>query len=760
MPKNITSHSERISLIKDNVIFAGIDTAILPDIATKLQEIAVKQGDLIYQQGDQANGLYLIVSGEVQIFTNRNDKTLILSHASCNHLFGEFLLGSSIRTTSAVALQDSRLFYLSIIDFNYLLEAFPQQFSIIADCVTYRLCWNQVVIALRLSPLFLGLSEDIVRALRKELKIESIPANTLLYQKGVTSTELCIVIDGRFQVIKTTSDGQDIVLDVVGRGETIGEVGVLCDTTRTVDILAIRDSTVAKLSRASFEKILMLFPLQINQAFSKSIANRLSGDKKRKPHAAETFAMVVLSPAIKTQDIAKYLSDALKSHGSTSILGSEFVDQVFGRKGTAQTDFKYSENDDQAFSPEGTVQTDFKHPENDALINWLSEWEIAHRNVIYVVDAELSNWTRRCLREADHIIFIVDAADDPATSQFETQILNEIGATSKKQTLVIMHDSRQLVPSGTSRWLSLRKVGMHYHVRYDNPTDFGRVARFLTGKAVGLVLGGGGARGFAHIGILRALEQLNIPIDLIGGNSMGALIAAQSAMQWQYKDMVKRTMQLCLAGDEFTLPIISLFSGKKMARGLYDMFGDVQIDDLWHNFFSISCNISRATLVTHDKGSLLSAVLNSNTPPGLFPPQISHGDLLVDGALLNNVPADIMRKYNERGTVIAVDVNANEDLLDNTDNSGGISGWNILINKLNPMAPKIKIPNMVETLSRASIIGGLAQRKKMMDGYADLYLQPPVKCFSLMDYKHGEQIAELGYQYALEEFQAWLKARP
>lgn len=740
MPKNIINHPEWVSIIKNNILFAGIDANILPDIAERLQEITVKQGDLIYQQGDKAKGLYLIVSGKVQIFTHRNEKTYILSHASNNHLFGEFLLlGNSIRTTSAVALQDSQLFYLSIIDFNHLLEAFPQQFSIIANRVTNRLCWNQITIALRLSPLFLDLSEDIVRALTKELKIESIPANTLLYQKGVTSTELCIVIDGRFQVLKTTADGQNIVLDVVGRGETIGEVGVLCDTTRTVDILATRDSMVAKLGRASFEQLLLLFPLQINQAFSKSIANRLSMDKKNKTLAAETFAMVVLSPSIKTQDIAQYLSNAFKNHGSTSIVGSEIIDQAFSRKGTAQTDFN--------------------HPKNDDLLHWLSEWEIAHRNVIYIVDAELSNWTRRCLREADHIIFIADAADNPVIGRFETQILNEIESTGKKQTLLIMHDKLQQVPFGTSHWLSSRNVAMHHHVRYGNQNDFGRIARFLTGKAVGLVLGGGGARGFAHIGILRALQQFNIPIDLIGGNSMGALIAAQSAMQWQYKDMIERTMQLCLAGDEFTLPIISLFSGNKMSRGLHTMFGDIHIDDLWHHFYTVSCNISRATLMTHDKGSLLSAVLNSNTPPGLFPPQVSQGDLLVDGALLNNVPVDIMRKYNEGGTIIAVDVNAREDLLNNTEHSGGISGWKILINKFNPMAPTIKIPNMIETLTRASIIGGLAQRKKMLDGYADLYLQPPVNSFSLRDYKHGEQIAEIGYQYALEELQVWLKTQ-
>jgi NTE family protein/lysophospholipid hydrolase len=736
-----TIHFEYVEQIQNNVLFSNIDASVLPHIATKLQKLSVKKDELIFKQLDETKGLYLVVSGNIEISTQHNNKHYTLSHALNNHVVGEFLLlGDGIRTTSAKALEDSELFYLSIVDFNYLFELFQhqfhQQFETIANRITNRLCWNQISIALRLSPLFLDLSEDIVRTMIKELKTDSVPANTLLYQKGVTSTELCIVVDGRFQVAKMV-DGERIMLDVIGRGETIGEIGVLCDTVRMVDIMAVRDSIVARLSRESFEKILLSFPLEINRAFSKNIAARLS-HKKTNAREIETFtiALVVLSPAIVAREIAECLATELKHNGSTSVVDSEMIDRAFGRKATAQTDFN--------------------HVGNNALLHWLAEWEIAHKNVIYVVDPEINNWTLRCLREADHIIFVSDANDSPAIGQFETQILKEIEIASKKKTLLIMHNPLQQVPMGTSEWLQMRKMGMHHHVRYQNASDFGRVARFLIGKAVGLVLGGGGARGFAHVGILRALEELKIPIDLIGGNSMGAIIAAQSALQWNHNDMIKRTLQLCMGGDNFTLPIISLLSGKKMSRGLYDMFGEIQIDDLWHHFYTISCNISRATVVTHDSGSLLTAVLNSNSPPGLFPPQIWNGDLHVDGALLNNVPVDVMRKYNEGGTVIGVDVNEREELLNNTDISRGISGWDILFNKLNPFSEKMHLPNMIGILNRASIIGGLSQRKKMMDGYADLYLQPPVNAYSLMDYKNAAKIAESGYQYGLVEFQKWL----
>lgn len=737
----ITTPNEYISILQNNVLFTGIDPQVLPVIAPKLKELTIEKDTFVFKQNDEVKGLYLIQSGKIQITTAHNNKNYVLSHALSNHVFGEFLLlGDGIRTTSAIALEESNLLYLSLQDFHELVSLFsakfPQQFEAIAHRITQRLCWNQISSALRLSSLFLELSEEIVRTIIKELKTDSVRANTLLYQKGVTSTELCIVVDGRFQISKVI-DNEKVILDVVGRGETIGEIGVLCDTVRTADITAIRDSIVSRLSRESFEKILLLFPLEINRAFSKNIANRLSHKKKR-DQTLETFTitLVALSASISPNEIATCLTNELKNHGSTSIVDSQMIDRTFGRKNAAQSDF-----------------TDAG---NNALLHWLAEWEIAHKNVIYIVDSEVNNWTRRCLREADHIVFVIDSQDSPHQKAFETHILSEIENTSKKQTLLIMHDAKKQVPDSTTKWLMSRKVELHHHVRYDNQQDFGRVARFLIGKAVGLVLGGGGARGFAHVGVLRAFDDLNIPIDLIGGNSMGAIIAAESALQWEHNEMIQRTLQLCLGGDNFTLPFVSLLSGKKMAEGLHNMFGKAEIEDLWHHFYSISCNISRAKVMVHHDGSLMQAVLNSNSPPGLFPPQVLNGDLLVDGALLNNVPVDVMRRYNTSGVVIGIDVNAREDLLNNTDISGGISGWDVLFNKLNPFSSRMHIPNIAAILSRSSMIGGLSQRKKMMEGYADLYLQPPVNAFSLMDYKSAEKIAEIGYQYALIELQNWL----
>ncbi len=729
-----------LSIVQNNILFLDIEKQFLTEIIPSLELKDVSQNTIIYNKGDISDGLYLVANGTVEIFTERDNEKYFLSHTSASYLFGEFLLqGSSERSTCAKALTQTQLLFFSRDSFNSLLALFPEPGAIIGARILKRLYWNQTILALRLSHLFMGLSEEVVRALISKMEIQSIPSNTFLTRQYAISKELWIIINGQFQLSKKTIDGDYVNLAVLGRGEAIGEVGVSCEIPRSSDVLATRDSTVAKLSRESFELLLQQHPVEIYQTFVKSIVSHLSRKHSNKAKSAETFALVFLSSALDVKKITSQLVSSLNNHGSTCALHSQDIDR--------------------AFSQNGIAQTSFDDPVNESLLQWLSEEEIAYRHIIYTLDKEMSNWTRRCLRQADHIIFCAYARDDPDMRNLETLILDEISTQSIKKTLLLIHPNTTKIAINTASWLKNRQINMHHHVREDSSSNFARVARFLTGNAVGVVLGGGAARGFAHIGILRAFAELNIPIDLVGGNSMGAIIAAQYAMQWDCQEMMDKTQYLCRQGDQFTLPMMSIYSGNKMTESLIDMFGESCIEDLWLHFFSISCNISRAIVMTHDQGSLVSAVLNSNVPPGLFPPQIVNGDLLVDGALLNNVPIDVMAQFNEGGTIIAVDVNAREDLLNNTDNSGGMSGWSLFINKINPWAKKVNNPSIIEILARASIIGGLAQRKKLMNGVADLYMQPPVNDFPLMAYKQAKKIEKVGYLYGKRALEEWQKTK-
>ncbi|MCK9604956.1 MAG: patatin-like phospholipase domain-containing protein [Methylomonas sp.] len=730
------SRGQLIELIGQNILVAGARPDLLATIADCLQFISVDQSTLIFRQGEEANGLYLVMQGTVQIFSEHDSHRVIMSHSSKGHLFGEFLLcGNSMRSTSALALTGCNLLFWPIETFSTLLLQQPEDFTPITTRLVRRLGWNQTMLALRLSSLFIGLNEQIVRDLINQLTIKPIPANTLLLKQYDPAEYMCIVINGQFQISKEGENHQAEIINVIGRGETVGEMGLLSGSKRTATVIALRDSTVAFLNRNAFEHLLKQHPLEINQTFVRSLINHLEKKSHVKTNTANTFALINLSPQLDAFEFSQYLLNGLQNHGLARVLTSAIIDQAFMRQGAAQC--KFSNQD------------------NASLVQWLSEQELVHEYIVYLADAQLNPWTRRCLRQADHVVFLVAADDPPEIRILETQLLAELNDNSVKKTLVLQHPKSAPTPIGTSRWLKLRQLDSHYHVRRDQRSDFDRLARFLTGNALGLVLGGGAARGFAHVGVLKALKERGISVDIVGGNSMGAVLAAEFALQWHEKRMLEKTRQLCIQGDRMTLPLVSLFSGKTMTTALEKLFGDIYIEDLWIPFFCVSCNISRATLMTHRQGTLLAALLSSNAPPGLFPPQVSDGDLLVDGALLNNLPVDIMRELNPGGGIIAVDVNEREDLLNNTDSLGGISGWQLLWNRLNPLAPRINMPGMVQILTRASMIGGLAQQKKMREGLADLYLRPPVNSFPLTGYHQAQAISDAGYEYAREQLQKW-----
>jgi NTE family protein/lysophospholipid hydrolase len=273
------------------------------------------------------------------------------------------------------------------------------------------------------------------------------------------------------------------------------------------------------------------------------------------------------------------------------------------------------------------------------------------------------------------------------------------------------------------------------------------------------VLGGGGARGFAHLGVLRALEENGIPVDLIGGNSMGALIAAQYACGVPLDDIRRRTQKFATAGERPTLPVISIVSGRRVERDLKRMFGELTIDELWLPFFAAACNLTRGATSVQDSGPLWRAVLASNSPAGLFPPVLDRGDLLVDGAILENVPVEAMRvrlgtpleKRRGNGTIIAIDVDVRGGLAADPELTR-LSVWSTIKGYFAPtLYPS---PGIASILYSAGHIGGATQRARTV-AQADHYLEPPVAQFSLMAYRRSQEIADVGYRHAMEKMETW-----
>jgi NTE family protein/lysophospholipid hydrolase len=363
------------------------------------------------------------------------------------------------------------------------------------------------------------------------------------------------------------------------------------------------------------------------------------------------------------------------------------------------------------------------------------------------------------LRQADQILFVATPGPNPLPGPLERRLREEPGFDFKRQHLVLVYPEDAALPQFTRLWRQDRtRLERVLPVRTNHPADTGRLARLLTGRAVGVVLGGGGARGFAHLGVLRALGEAGIPIDLMGGNSMGALIGSQWALGYSLEDIQRRVLAFAANGERPTLPVVSLLSGRRMEQGLRRLCDNAQVDGLWTPFFTAACNLSRAATTVLDHGPLWRAVLASNSPAGLLPPVLYDGELLVDGAILDNVPVDAMRqrlgtpleRRRGNGTVIAIDVDVQEPLAAPADKTH----LRPLDKLRSSMGRGASLPGIGDILYRAGHLGGLMQRSKTV-ALSDFYLEPPVSEFSMMGYKRADEIVARGYEYATQAIKAW-----
>jgi NTE family protein len=316
--------------------------------------------------------------------------------------------------------------------------------------------------------------------------------------------------------------------------------------------------------------------------------------------------------------------------------------------------------------------------------------------------------------------------------------------------MILVHQEHTS-PYGTERWLQDGRFTRHHHVRAWNGADFERVARLVTGRAHGLVLGGGGARGFAHLGVLRAFEEAKIPIDIIGGTSMGAVIAAEYVTGHSVDAMIDLTRRSFVDRNpitDYTIPLVSLISGGRMARVLGRMFGDVHIEDLWRPYFCVATNLSRATVTVHREGPLKYAVATSIAVPGLAPPLIHRGDFLVDGGLLDNVPVAVMRQVSQ-GTVFAVDVSQRVEFKAAQEPYAYLSGWRALRDRLRGTPRHAQVPSMLKLLWRSTVLNSI-HRSETVQKLSDVYIHPDVDGVEIFDWHALDKAVDVGYRAASE----------
>jgi predicted acylesterase/phospholipase RssA/CRP-like cAMP-binding protein len=561
------------------------------------------------------------------------------------------------------------------------------------------------------------------------------PGGSVVYRQGEPGDSLCLLLRGRLHVrFRDPEEGSERLVAEIAPGEAVGEIGLLTGNPRSATVVAVRDSLMVQIDAPTFDRLAAHHPALVRK-LSKVVVDRLTerAQLRRFSPRVSNIAILPIGSVGPAAEFTAQLSAALSAFGPSLHLDAARVDAQLGLSGAAR-----------ATSGNET------HPR---LSDWLAEQESKQRFVLYEADAEASEWTRRCLRQADLVIVVADAAGDPNPGQTELELCegsNRI--TTARRVLVLMRSADEALPSGTAAWLEQRSLDGHHHVRQGSREDLERLARILSGNAVGLVLGGGAARGFAHVGIYRALVEAGVPVDWVGGSSIGAVFAASIALGWD-PDRIEEVARSAFVDEnplgDYTLPVISLLRGKRLER-LTQRYFAPEIEDLPIPFFCISSNLSLARMSVHERGSLARAIRASVALPGVLPPTVDQDHLVIDGGILNNLPVDVMRD-RPVGKVIAVDLSVKKEY--QLDYSEVPSALRVLRSRL-PFTKRIRVPGIVTLMMKATEVASLVHARNMSN-QADLVFRPPVGRFGILDTGSFDAIVQVGYEHATEQLADW-----
>ncbi|WP_374509579.1 patatin-like phospholipase family protein [Niveibacterium sp.] len=584
---------------------------------------------------------------------------------------------------------------------------------------------------------FLGDVEPAaMNLLLSQLEWVEVAGGETLIKQGDPGDAMYLSVSGRLRAYVRGDDGASRMVREMGRGQIIGEMSLYTDAPRSATVVAIRDSVLVRLDKSQFHTLLARSP-QVSMALTRQIIRRLQTEHQRNPLALPvTIGLFPISAGVDLAGLGARLADAMGLYGRVRLIDAATIDRELGLPGAANAGA------------------------DDAVLNrrialLLDEIEAVSDFVLLLSDATPSPWTQRCSRHCDEILLFADATQAPAIHAIEADCLSMRPEHAEAaEVLVLLHPAERACPEGTKHWLARRAVSDHVHIRPALDRDVARLARIECRTAIGLVLAGGGARGFAHLGVMRALQERGVEIDYVGGTSIGAVMATLVACDQPVPraiEVARKAFRTNPTSDFNWLPMLSLIKGQRL-RGIIkaamdELFGrEIDIEDLWKNYFCVATNYSQAREQPIHRGDLAKSLRASISIPGALPPVIIDGDLLCDGGTFNNFPVDVMQGMRGVGKVIGVDLNFKKPRRMAFDEVPGT--WALLRDRLVPRnRRRYRLPSLSAYLMNVTILYSMS-RQREAQRRTDLYFNPPLERVGLLQWSKFDQIVEQGYVHA------------
>lgn len=577
----------------------------------------------------------------------------------------------------------------------------------------------------RLLENYFQLSPGEGQLIAKQLETVHLDGGRTLFHQGDPTDSMYLLVRGRLQV--WIAGETPIYIGEVSPGESVGEVGLITGEARSADVLATRNSVLVKIGKSDFEELAAEHPamvMQLASVVAKRLHENTTGISNKTRPAPSIICIRPLDDIVKLYELTEDIVSALKKQGDVLPLSIEDMQR------RPLEHFPKDENE--------ALSEDFYH--------WFSEQEANYRFIILLCHPRPSLWAEFAENQADLILHLASATSNPQLRKFETSH-SQTQDHIKHNVLLFQHEEGSEI-KGTKAWLENREVDYHLHLRGNSKSDLERVVRIISGTANGLVLGGGAARGFAHVGTYKAMCEAGIPIDWIGGTSIGAIMGVAISLYEEPELVQEKVREAFVKGkpfDDFTLPLISILAGQRM-NTLTQKFMPGDIEDLAIPFFAVSSDISTGDINVHESGPIWRATGASAALPGVLPPVIHRNTLAVDGAVLNNLPVDVMAS-KPIGKIYAAMLTSKDQYEISVEDMP--SPWRMLLDKILPLRQEKQIPGLAALLFKATEV---ANRKRTTDlaSSADVLFTPPVQDFNLLKVDHFDQVMEAGYQHAKE----------
>nr|WP_232372759.1 cyclic nucleotide-binding and patatin-like phospholipase domain-containing protein [Acuticoccus mangrovi] len=544
-----------------------------------------------------------------------------------------------------------------------------------------------------------------------------------LITAGEAADALYIVARGRFQVM--VDHGRRVIAEI-GTGEPVGEIAFFADVRRTADVVAARDSEVLSLSRADYDALVHEVP-EIAQAVLAAIAGRLADVTAAAPALSPkppgTLALCPAGGGGAVPDAVRAaLVAALAEVGGVTAIGRDDLPAGIDR-------------DD-----EGAIGAFLQAREGDGA------------RILLTLEGDGGPFDRTALRQSDVLLLaapLAEAGDGPLPpSPLETYALGFFRPANR--ALLLWRERAAMPIGGTRHWLAGRPVHLHHHVACDQPADFSRLARILAGRALGIVMAGGGALGCAHLGVVRALEEDGAVFDVFGGTSVGAAMSTGLASGLPTQDVLEIAEQIFVenrAMRRFTVPIYSLLDHHVLDSGMRHHYGERRLEDLPRTAYAVSVSLTHNEVRVHRHGRVWEAVRASSAIPAVYPPFVTaEGEVLVDGAVLDNQPVGIMREL-KAGPNVVIGFEGQGDWRVAADYEALPTRARLVREFALGRHRQTAFPKLSDVLLRAMMINSHRVMKRAGLGEGVLIVPPLLAGMGVLDWQRGRELEEVTYRH-------------